>query len=131
MQPTLNENNILLIKTNINISSIKINDIVILRSPVDLSLKLVKRIIGKPGDFIQITNNAKIIPYEDKNKKLDSNSELKDEWIEYEWNLDSQNFIVLSDNRSKTYDSRLFGPVDFKYIIGKVILSIRPLKKIK
>ena len=129
MKPSLNENDILLIKTNIKISSLKINDIIILKSPIDQSLKLIKRIKGKPGDFIQITNNAVVVLHEINRGKLESDSQLNDEWIEYEWILNSHEFIVLSDNKLKTYDSRRFGPINSKDIIGKAILSIRPLKR--
>ena len=39
--------------------------------------------------------------------------------------------FLMGDNRNNSYDSRAIGPVDERYILGRVILRIFPLNKIK
>ncbi len=130
MVPALTENDIILIKTHFKKSSIKRNNIIVLRSPLDTNLKLVKRVVGIPNDFIQIVSNGKILINQ---KELEiSDFPVGDEWIEYEWNLGENNFVVLSDNDLiRTKDSKLFGPIKFENIIGIAIFKIKPFSRIK
>lgn len=94
--------------------------------------KLVKRIIGLPGEKIEFKNNKLYI----NNKEIEEDFghietedfSLSD--IGYETIPDNMYFLV-GDNRTNSLDSRYIGLVSDSDIEGVVHFSIWPLKKIK
>ena len=94
--------------------------------------KLVKRIIGLPGEKIEFKNNKLYI----NNKEIEEDfghMETEDfslSDIGYETIPDNMYFLV-GDNRTNSLDSRYIGLVYYSDIEGVVHFSIWPLKKIK
>ncbi len=89
---------------------------------------IVKRIIGKPGDHVQIVdekvflNDSVLIePY------LDNNITTGDIDII----LESDEYFVLGDNRELSLDSRQLGTIKHNFLVGKVILKWYPLNSIE
>ncbi|UIJ69535.1 signal peptidase I (plasmid) [Bacillus cereus] len=79
----------------------------------------VKRVIGKPGDSIEIKdgyvyrNHKKIKePY----IKEPMNALIKDQWV-----VSPNHIFVMGDNRNNSKDSREIGPIPIDHILGKVI----------
>lgn len=110
-------------------------DIVVFRYPRDPQEFFIKRIIGLPGEKIQIKEGKVFIysnerpegyelieDYLDKNTKTYS---LDSEVIE----LSSNEYFVLGDNRDSSKDSRSFGAVNRSFLIGKVALRGWPLDR--
>ena len=94
----------------------KRGDIVVFPSPVAPEKKLVKRIVGLPGESISLKNGDTYIndilmiePY----VKIEGWYETIDFGI-----LDSNHYFVMGDNRSQSGDSRHWGPVDVKDMVG-------------
>lgn len=94
--------------------------------------RLIKRVIGVPGDTIEIQDNvlyvngeaqteeyARIDPFENivVNKELEKTVVLPGE------------LFVLGDNRGQSLDSRNFGKIDQSWVEGKAIFRVMPLKK--
>lgn len=109
-------------KTNIRSDSLKRGSVVIFKD--EDSNRYIKRIIGLPGELVEI-----------KNGKVYINGQmLKDEFngqFTYKYNLDSwylktDEFFVLGDNRSQndSKDSRIFGPINIKDIDGKFMFKL-------
>ena len=99
-------------------------DVIIFHYPLDIHKDFIKRLIGLPGDTIQVTNTDVSIngqrlqePY----IRVPFNFEVKS------WKLGPNQFFVMGDNRDNSLDSRSWGPLDRSYIIGKVIVSYWPL----
>jgi signal peptidase I len=99
--------------------------------------QLIKRVIGLPGDHLVISNGAITIYNKQHPKGFDP-----DKTLPYDENLPittgSTNIIVpkndvfvCGDNRVDSLDSRVFGPVPVKNIIGQLVLRVLPLDKIK
>ena len=103
-------------------------DIVIFKYPEDETKEFFKRIIGMPGDTIQIKNktlyiNEKAVDDREYTVRLDPGI------IDGEKNprdnfgptvVPEQSYFVLGDNRDQSLDSRYFGAVKREKITGKV-----------
>lgn len=91
---------------------------------------LIKRIIGLPGESIEVKNNILYIdgkPFEED--YLDSSVITKD--FKLDEKIPKDSYFVMGDNRMDSMDSRDFGPIKEKDIIGKVLFRIWPINKIK
>ena len=123
MMPNLKEKDVLLL--NKLKRTYKRGDVVVIK----LSGKkeeMIKRIIGLPGDTIEIENgvvyiNTKKIKEPYKNGMTGNVESIK---------LKDNEYYVLGDNRGLSMDSRLFGPVTKKEIKGKTKIRIYPFKRI-
>lgn len=103
-------------------------DIVVLRYPMDPSLDYVKRVVGLPGDHVQIYEgyvwvNGDLIeePYVDP--------ESNDPYACIDTIVQAESYFVLGDNRIRSSDSREFGQVPREYLRGKVRARLWPLKR--
>jgi len=94
--------------------------------------RLIKRIIGLPGETIEISGGKiKIINSKgefilDEKKYLSST----DSFGELKISLKENEYFVLGDNRLHSLDSRIFGPVKKDQIVGRVILRLWPLNSL-
>lgn len=106
----------------------KRGDVVVLLSPQDHSRDFVKRVIGEPGDKIEIVGGQVFIndqPLEESDYiAASSQSDLSPTIIP------PDHYFVMGDNRDASSDSRSFGPVPRALIIGRVWFRWYPLDRI-
>ena len=110
-------------------------DVIVFGLPQEPSRDLIKRVIGLPGETVSITNNSVSI----------SNTEHPDGFKLEEPYLNPQNlggstgmkvtlgndqYFVLGDNRKVSADSRLWGTLPRKDIIGRVLVRLFPFNMI-
>ncbi len=96
---------------------------------------VVKRVLGLPGERITV-NKGIVLVYNQENPKgfnPDKSSDWEDTYnIGDEDNIDitlAENEVFVSgDNRPESLDSRINGPIDIQYIVGRVDARISPLK---
>lgn len=131
MTPRLKNNAFLLIKKNYSFRKLSRNDIVVFRSNLDKNYLFIKRIIGKPGDLIQILNTGQILINTASEPQTKDSKQKTDSWVQFSWDLSEKEFIVLGDNRSVSEDSRKFGPINYEQIIGKAIFNLTSLRFLK
>ncbi|MBI3631551.1 MAG: signal peptidase I [Candidatus Staskawiczbacteria bacterium] len=104
-------------------------DIIVFKYPKDTSQKFIKRVIGLPGETVEIKDQRVTIYKDGKSFALDE---------KYLPNpsgtigtvkiiLGADEYFVLGDNREFSYDSRVWGSVPVKNIIGKVFLRVLPV----
>jgi len=104
-------------------------DVIIFKYPKDPAQRFIKRIIGLPGEIVDIKNGNVIISKDGKSFTLDEKylfSDLKT-YGDINTVLKANEYFVLGDNREFSYDSRRWGNVPREDIIGKAFLRIFPL----
>ncbi len=103
-------------------------EVVVFRNPKDTSQYYIKRIIGLPGEKVEVKNGRVYI--DDVELKEDSylNHVVTEEPVVL--TLQPDEYFVMGDNRSVSYDSRRFKAVPKKYIIGKVWFRGWPINRI-
>lgn len=80
----------------------------------------VKRIIGKPGDIIEIKDGY---VYRNNNKLVEPYiKEPMNSFIEKKWTIPKNHIFVMGDNRNNSRDSREIGPIPIDHIFGKVLM---------
>ena len=104
-------------------------EIIVFKYPKNPTQRYIKRIIGLPGETVEIKEGQVIILDENWNQVLDE-SEYLSENIETSGNirvsLSEDEYFVLGDNRNFSSDSRRWGALPKKYIVGKVYVRAWP-----
>ncbi|MBC9785550.1 signal peptidase I [Heliobacterium chlorum] len=129
MVPTLNVNDHLIVeKVTEKIVGFERGDIIVFKAPPQLAKdeNLIKRVIGLPGDTVEIHNG-----------KLYINNEVLDEpYVKVKMLQDFKPFtvpenslFVLGDNRNNSYDSRYWGVVPQETVIGKAVARYYPFNE--
>lgn len=104
-------------------------EVVVFKYPGNLSQRYIKRIIGLPGETIEIKDNKVIIFNEKGSQILDESGYLPSETLtpgEIRITLAENEYFVLGDNRYASADSRRWGPLPREDIIGRVFLRAWP-----
>ncbi len=107
-------------------------DVVVFRYPNDTTKFFIKRIVGLPGETITLkTGEVTII-----NKDHPEGFKLEQPYIENHssdsgsYTMGEDEYFVMGDNRSGSYDSRAWGAVKKKLIVGRAFLRLLPFREI-
>ena len=127
MAPTLADQDRLIVnKFAYRVGAPRRGDIVMLYYPVDPDKSFVKRVIAEEGDQVRVVEGQVYV----------NDVPMQEEFVppEYRGNDDygpytvpEGYYFVMGDHRNNSSDSRSWGPVPKKYIIGKVQLRWWPI----
>jgi signal peptidase I len=114
-------------------------DVIVLRYPKDEKQYFIKRVIGLPGETVKVDNGQVII----KNSEHPDGVVLKEPYLpsqnltfphnitliggQKELTLGSDEYFMMGDNRLASSDSRDWGVLKRKEMIGRVFMRILPL----
>jgi signal peptidase I len=128
MAPTLEDQDRLVVnKLVYRISDPRRGDIVMLYYPLNPEKSFVKRVIAEEGDTVRIVDGRVYV----------NDIPLKDDYVPPEFRshddwgpqvIPEGYYFVMGDHRNNSSDSRHWGPVPKKYIVGKVKVRWWPLQ---
>jgi len=103
-------------------------EVIVFKPPQNTSQRFIKRIIGLPGETIEIKDGKVIIYTKGEPQILDESNYLVDLLTSgnIQITLSEDEYFVLGDNRSFSFDSRRFGVLPEENIIGRVIFRAWP-----
>ncbi len=127
MAPTLQDQDRLIVnKLTYRLGAPRRGDIVMLYYPVNPDKSFVKRVIAEEGDTVRIVDGrvyVNDIPLDDE--YVPSEYRSHDDWGPQM--ISEGYYFVMGDHRNNSSDSRHWGLVPKKYIIGKVLVRWWPL----
>ena len=111
-------------------------DIIVFRSPVERRKYLVKRLIGKPGETVEIKDQHILINGKEPEKPLILQKNAYYNKGDFgkprrPVTVPEDSYFVLGDNSMNSVDSRYWGFVPKENIAGKVFLIHWPIKRIR
>ena len=128
MAPTLEDHDRLIVnKLVYELSEPRPGDIVMLYYPLNPEKMFVKRVIAKEGDTVRIVDGRVYV----------NDQPLHDEYVPAEFRshddwgpqiVQQGYYFVMGDHRNNSSDSRHWGPVPKKYIVGKVKVRWWPIQ---
>jgi signal peptidase I len=104
-------------------------DVIIMRYPKDESVYFIKRIIGLPGETVELQGTRVIVRKPGSDPLILEQSYLADvshrpEYATYA--LTEDEYFVMGDNRDESSDSRVWGPLPKKDVIGRALVRLFP-----
>ncbi len=114
------------------ILSLQRGDVIVFKYPKDTTQRFIKRIIGLPGETVDIAD-GKVAILKGSESFVLNEKYLPDNLKTYgniKVIVGPDEYFVLGDNREFSYDSRIWGAVPAEDIIGKVFLRLFPIAAI-
>ena len=107
----------------------RMNDIIAFK-PSGEHGEYIKRVIGVPGDTVEISDGIIIINgVQVSEPLLSGGTYAKQSSVNYPLTLEDDQYFVLGDNREDSYDSRNYGPVSRQEILGRAIWVSRTISR--
>ena len=105
-------------------------DVVVLKFPLDDTQRFIKRVIGLPGETVEIKGGKVGIIKDGKDLQLDEKKYLPDMLVtsgNINVTLKPGQYFALGDNRQFAYDSRGWGILPREDIVGKALFRVLPI----
>jgi signal peptidase I len=111
------------------LENIQRGDMVVFLSPGDTSKSYIKRVIGVPGDIVEV-RDGNVFRNGDLLQETYVPVEFRDRISTPPVRVAPGQYYVMGDHRSASNDSRSWGTVPRDFIYGKAVFIYWPLKKL-
>jgi signal peptidase I len=133
MEPTFETGQYLIVdELSYRLSAPERGDVIVFRYPKDPSQYFIKRIIGLPGETVQIQGGEVFIAAANGQRR-----QLSEPYITNHGNgadmsttLAPDEYFVMGDNRPESSDSRSWGILPKQNIVGRAFLRLLPIQNI-
>ncbi len=134
MDPTFESGNYLIVdKISEEAKNPERNSVVVFKYPNNPSKNFIKRIIGLPGETVVVKGDTVTIINNENPQgfKLDQSYVVHKSIQDVEKKLGDTEYFVMGDNRKDSFDSRYWGALDKKYILGRPVIQLLPVSDIE
>ncbi len=100
-------------------------DIIVFRSAEGGNEDLIKRVVGLPGDNIEVRDGVLFVNGEHR-EELYLNKRFPDSESYGPTTVPPNHLFMMGDNRANSRDSRFFGPIPYENIEGEAFVSFWP-----
>lgn len=123
MEPSLHHNELIMVnRLAYKLGEPALADVVVFRFPRDPEQEYIKRIIGVPGDTVEIIDHQVFV----NGIFIDEPYIAAPTNQSGVWTVPEGRYFVLGDNRNDSSDSRTWGTVPEEYVIGKAVFVYWP-----
>ncbi len=124
MVPTLQNNQFLVVsKLDYRLHGPRRGDIIVFRDPYSPERKLIKRIIGLPGESVEVQNGQVLVNEERIDEPYIADLGRYNQALTP---IPDGQYYVLGDNRNNSSDSHTWGLLEQDKIVGKALLCYWP-----
>lgn len=130
MEPTFNTGHYLIVdELSYRFEKPKRGEVIVFKYPKDPSKYFIKRIIGLPGETVNIKEGLIVI----KNTTAPAGFILSESYVQFpkydtlDIALGDTEYFVMGDNREASADSRLWGPLPENLITGRAFVRLFPV----
>ncbi len=128
MEPTLlPRDRVLVDKLFYKLRPLRRGDVIVLRYPLNPQRNYIKRIVGLPGDKLQITD-GKLYVNDRRMSEPYINGMAQGSYGPF--TVPEKSVFVMGDNRNNSEDSRAFGALKKEFVIGQALLIYWPLSHV-
>jgi signal peptidase I len=127
MEPSLHDGEFVVVnRLAYKLEDLQAGDIIVFHFPLDPSRRFIKRVVGLPGDTVQVQGGNVYV----------NGQQLHEPYIAApprysgEWRVGADQAFVLGDNRNNSSDSQNWGMLPLEEIIGKAVIVYWPVDEI-
>ncbi|MEK7642083.1 MAG: signal peptidase I [Patescibacteria group bacterium] len=136
MDPTFSTGQFLIVdRVSYRFGEPKRGDVIVFEYPNNPSIYYIKRIIGLPGETISMKRGVVTIMSDSQpegmvldESYIDSSHSSVDT---LKVSLTGDQYFVMGDNRAQSSDSRVWGPLDKDFIVGRPVVRLLPMNALK
>jgi signal peptidase I len=138
MDPTFSTGQFLIVdRLSYHLSNPSRGDVIIFEYPNDPNLYYIKRIIGLPNETVDLRDGHVFVSTTTKcpGGIQAEETEIKEPYVDSSHaahdtscvELGADEYFVMGDNRAQSSDSRAWGPLSKKFIVGRPIVRVLPI----